>query len=154
VSESGGTPPSFLTSALHGGQCSALRPGRFISGQRVPCTSWIEGWLGPRVGLDAGKRKISCLCWESNPNRPVRSPSLYRLSYPGSCDWNYVYLKKPTEVTSNVFPEDGSRFSHRNIVLFWTRNSVMELGNPECDTTSLEAFLNWLLIGPVNKLII
>jgi hypothetical protein len=28
------------------------------------------------------KRRISCPCWELNPGRPDRSPSLYRLIYP------------------------------------------------------------------------
>jgi hypothetical protein len=30
------------------------------------------------------EKKIACPCWELNHGRPVRSPSLYRLSYPGS----------------------------------------------------------------------
>jgi hypothetical protein len=40
--------------------------------------------MGLRAGLDAvDKRKIFPYC-ESNPGRPARSPSLYRLSYPDS----------------------------------------------------------------------
>jgi hypothetical protein len=40
---------------------------------------------GGRAGLDAvWKRNFSCLCRQSNPDRPTRSPSLYWLSYPGS----------------------------------------------------------------------
>jgi hypothetical protein len=31
-----------------------------------------------------GYREISCPSWEWKFGRPVRSPSLYRLSYPGS----------------------------------------------------------------------
>jgi hypothetical protein len=37
----------FLTSALVGGEWSASRPGRF-----TPGTHCIEGWVGPRPGLD------------------------------------------------------------------------------------------------------
>jgi hypothetical protein len=38
--------------------------------------------VGPRAGLDAEVRgKILCLCRGSNPGRPVRSQTLYRLSY-------------------------------------------------------------------------
>jgi hypothetical protein len=36
---------------------------RFTPGKRTPGTHWIEGWVGPRAGLDAGvRRKILCLC--------------------------------------------------------------------------------------------
>jgi hypothetical protein len=47
----------FLTSALVGGEWSALRPGRFTSG-----THWIRGWVDPRAGLDdVEKRKFLTL---------------------------------------------------------------------------------------------
>jgi hypothetical protein len=36
---------------------AASHPCRFIPGERAPGTHWIGGWLGPRVGLDAEKRK-------------------------------------------------------------------------------------------------
>jgi hypothetical protein len=36
-----------LISALFGDECSASRPGRFISG-----THWIRGWVGSRARLD------------------------------------------------------------------------------------------------------
>jgi hypothetical protein len=40
--------------------------------------------VGARAGLDAGEtRRILCPYRESNPGRPARSPSLYRLSSPG-----------------------------------------------------------------------
>jgi hypothetical protein len=46
-----------------------------------PDTHWIEGWVGPRAGLDAmEKRKILPLPG-IEPGRPVRSQSL--LSYHG-----------------------------------------------------------------------
>jgi hypothetical protein len=39
--------------------------------------------VGPRAGLDtAVKRKIPSSRRKSNPDRPARSQSLYRLSYP------------------------------------------------------------------------
>jgi hypothetical protein len=48
----------FFTSALDRYECSALRSDRFTLGERVPCTHWIGGWVGPRAGLDAvAKRK-------------------------------------------------------------------------------------------------
>jgi hypothetical protein len=42
----------FLTSAIAGGYWSVPRPGRFTPGERAPDTHRIEGWLGPRAGLD------------------------------------------------------------------------------------------------------
>jgi hypothetical protein len=77
--------PPFLTSALDGGDQSASRRGRFTPRKRGPGIHWIGAWVGPCASLDAvEKRKISFLCRESNPGRSVRSPSLYRLSYPAS----------------------------------------------------------------------
>jgi hypothetical protein len=43
-------------------------------------THYVGGWVVPRAGLDTvERRKISCPCQESNPGRPSRSPSPYRL---------------------------------------------------------------------------
>jgi hypothetical protein len=56
----------FLTSVLVGGEWSALRPGRFTTGERTPVTHWIGGWVGPRACLDdVEKKKIL----ESTGNR-------------------------------------------------------------------------------------
>jgi hypothetical protein len=50
-----------------------------------PGTHWIGGWVGLRASLDTGdRRKILRPCRGSNPNRPVRSQTLYCLSYRGS----------------------------------------------------------------------
>jgi hypothetical protein len=60
-------------SGQHHAPRRALPPG-----EREPGIHWIGGWVGPRVGLDAGaRRKILCPCWGSNPSRPVRSQTLY-----------------------------------------------------------------------------
>jgi hypothetical protein len=43
----------------------------FTQGERTPCTHWIGGWVGPRVGLDrdaTGKSPLSLL---SNLDHPV-----------------------------------------------------------------------------------
>jgi hypothetical protein len=50
---------------------------------------------GPRAGLDAeNRRKILCSCWGSNPGCPVRSQTLYWLSYPGSYGRGYFDICK------------------------------------------------------------
>jgi hypothetical protein len=77
----------FLTSALAGGEWSTSRPGRFTSGERASGTHWIGDWVDSRAGLDdVEKRKFMTLPGlELRPfDRPARSQSLYRLSYPGS----------------------------------------------------------------------
>jgi hypothetical protein len=51
-------------------------------GERAPGTHWIGGWVGPRTGLDAVKKRKISHCLESNQGRC--SLSLYRLSYPDS----------------------------------------------------------------------
>jgi hypothetical protein len=56
--------------------------------EKAPGTRWIEGWVGPRPGLDVVlKRKIPTPPPRIEPqssNRTARSQSLYRLSYAGS----------------------------------------------------------------------
>jgi hypothetical protein len=76
---------------------------RFTPGERPPGTHWTGGWVGPGAGLDAeARRKILCLCRGSNPDRPVRSQTLYSLSCPSyfiysrpkiSLVYNFVLLK-------------------------------------------------------------
>jgi hypothetical protein len=73
---SGYIDPSFLTSALVGGEWSASRPDSFTPGERAPGTHWIGGSLGPRAGLgDVEKRKvITLLGLELRPlSRPAHS---------------------------------------------------------------------------------
>jgi hypothetical protein len=77
----------FLTSTLAGGEWSASRPGRFTPVEKVPGTFSVGGSVGSRAGLDdLEKRKFFTLPGlELRPfGRPVRSQSLYRLSYSGS----------------------------------------------------------------------
>jgi hypothetical protein len=63
----------------------------------------IGGWVGPRAGLDAGaKRKILCPCRGSNPDRPVRSQTLYCLSYRGSPVYKYNHQNFQLNLVSEV----------------------------------------------------
>jgi len=62
---------AFLTSALGGGDWSAVRPGSFTPWE-PPSTPCIGRWVGTRAGLDAvAKKKIPTFCRESNPHRPA-----------------------------------------------------------------------------------
>jgi hypothetical protein len=44
--------PSFLTSALDGGESSTSRPSRFTLEEGAPGTHEMKFWVGPRAGLD------------------------------------------------------------------------------------------------------
>ena len=67
----------FLDHGTRGGQCQA--PAALYPRER-PGTHCTGGWMGPRAGLDrCGKSRPNR---DSIPDRPVRSQSLYRLSYP------------------------------------------------------------------------
>jgi hypothetical protein len=67
-----------LTSALDGGEWSALHLGRFTPRERAPVTHWIGGWVGPRSGLDAVvKRKITSPRRESNPRNRSEVPFIW-----------------------------------------------------------------------------
>jgi hypothetical protein len=61
--------------------------GHSVVGEKTPGTHWIEGWLGPRTGLDdVEKRKFLTLPGLKlrHLGCPALSQSLYRLRYPGS----------------------------------------------------------------------
>jgi hypothetical protein len=55
------TAPSFLTSALDGGEWSASCPGRFTREERDPGTHWIGGWVGLSAGMDVVEKRTILL---------------------------------------------------------------------------------------------
>jgi hypothetical protein len=64
-------------------------PADLPPGKDPPGTLWIGGWVGPRTGMDYVERReilpltgLELRAFSS----PVRSQSLYRLSYSGSLD--------------------------------------------------------------------
>jgi hypothetical protein len=63
----------FLTSVLVGDEWSASHPGRFTPVERAPGTYWIEGWVGPKTGLDDVHRQILSLPGLELP--PLRRPA-------------------------------------------------------------------------------
>jgi hypothetical protein len=77
-----------LISALDGGELSASRSGRFIPSERSPIINWIEGWMGPRVGLDTVvKRKIAVPAGNRTLEPQSSSPKLSRYT-----DWAITAL--------------------------------------------------------------
>jgi hypothetical protein len=71
----------FVTLALEGCVWSALRPGRFKPGKDSAPIVQEAGWAPGPVWTCA---KNLALTGIRSPDRPARSQSLYRLSYPGS----------------------------------------------------------------------
>jgi hypothetical protein len=65
----------IFTLALDGDECSTSRPGRFIPRERAGGKNLPQSRSG-RCELE--KTLLPCL--KSNPDRSVRSPSLYRLN--------------------------------------------------------------------------
>jgi hypothetical protein len=98
-----------LNSALEEGEWWASRPGRFTPKERIPCTQWIGGWMGPRAVLDAVKRKISSPRRESNPRTPIIQPIAQRYTdgaIPApSCSPNskYIFEKVYNFCQGNLF---------------------------------------------------
>jgi hypothetical protein len=89
-----------LTSALNGVGCQRHVPAALLPGKRNG-THCIGGWVGPRGGLDGcGKSRPTGIL---SPARPVRSVSLYRLSYPRPLG--------VTQFTNNI---------HRTVIPFFT----------------------------------
>jgi hypothetical protein len=68
-----------LTSALEGGGWSAPRPGRFTPGKDPVPIVQEAGWASGLVWTCAKNLAPTGI---RSPDRPARSQSLYRLSYP------------------------------------------------------------------------
>jgi len=71
-----------MTAALEGGEWSAARPDALYPRER-PGTYFTGEWVGPRASLDGR---------DSIPDRPARSQSLYRLSYPALTPMYQIYF--------------------------------------------------------------
>jgi hypothetical protein len=54
---SGDIVQSFLASALNRGEWSVSLRGPFTSGEGASGTPWIDGLVGPRVGLDTVEKR-------------------------------------------------------------------------------------------------
>ena len=69
-----------MTMALEGGEGSASRPGRSLLPGKDPVPIVQEaGWAPGPVWTGAENLAPTGIC---SPDRPARSQSLYRLSYP------------------------------------------------------------------------
>jgi hypothetical protein len=140
VWESEGIAPPFLTSALHGGEWSASRPGRFTPEQRAPGTHWIGGWVAPRTGLDdVEKRNIS----------PLPELGLRPLGQPGRSQSLSRVLSKNGALTNlNYFQNKGEQIAAFLHVPEWNINVCDKLCRLFC-LLAQSACLQEELPGPL-----
>jgi hypothetical protein len=74
----GGIAPTHFDLCTRWGERSESRPGRTLPRERTLGNHCTGGWEDLRAGLDTEVRgKILCLCRGSNPDRQVRSQTLY-----------------------------------------------------------------------------
>jgi hypothetical protein len=95
---SGGIVPSFVTSALDGNEWSASSPGRFTPDKEPLISIVYEIQWAPQPIWELWRKFFAS--WNSNPGRPTRNRSLYRLSYP---DLYEVVIVIVNNLTSSIF---------------------------------------------------
>jgi hypothetical protein len=81
---SGGIAPPFLTSALDREEWSALRFGRFKSGETAPVPIGYAAECALEAVWTSWRREKSWTRHDSNPGLPAHCPSPYRMSYSDS----------------------------------------------------------------------
>jgi hypothetical protein len=86
---SGGIAPPLRTSSSDGGEWSASHPCQFISRKEVRGSHWIEGWMGPRAGVDSMKKRKSVASAGNHPFRGLVSVSTELSRFPFLCMEDY-----------------------------------------------------------------
>ena len=87
-----------MTTALEGGEWSAARPGRTLPPGKTQCPFYRR--MGGPQGRSGRAENLPPPHWDSIPDRPARSQSLYRLSYRAHILLRYLLQ---ITATSNVF---------------------------------------------------
>jgi hypothetical protein len=117
---------SFLTSALDAVSGQSQPRPHFTPGERTPGTHCTGGWVDPRAGLDTeakGKILLPLPGIEpQSPARPVRSQTLYWLSYPGSMQFKIVGEVEAKLRSLLTSPSDADE----SLVSWWTSRSTSE----------------------------
>jgi hypothetical protein len=85
---------SFFNLGVRWGGWSTLRSGRFSSGNEIRYPLYRR--LGGPQGRSGRVRKISPPTGIRSPDRPVRSQSLYRLSYRSPRNIQHLFYKRET----------------------------------------------------------
>jgi hypothetical protein len=103
-------------------------PAALYPRERTPGTHCTWGWVGLRAGLDTEIRgKNSCLCRGSNLDRPVRSQTLYWLSY---CQiTGYLCSASPAVISQN---EEYDENVEAGNISFSASGTSAHLSQPKC----------------------
>jgi hypothetical protein len=96
----------ILTLAQVGGERSASRPGSLTTGERSPDTHGIEGWMGPRAGLDDVEKSTVWTSRDSNSDSSVFQPTA---SCNSDCAILTLHLPPPPKKV-NCFLVTSTRF--------------------------------------------
>jgi hypothetical protein len=105
-----------------------LHAPAFLPQERAPGTHWIGGLVRPRVGVGVVQNiQISCPCQKSNPGRPSRSPSLYRLSYhwPKKSSVRYLQLSYIYLSLHNIISLIYTYWKLTEVILPHTRSVIV-----------------------------
>jgi len=65
--------------------------------ERAPVSHSTGGWVDLRAGLERREDKIACPLG-TNPDRPARSDSIYRLRYPGPYSYEGGALEESKKI--------------------------------------------------------
>ena len=96
-----------MTAALEGGEWSAARPGRTLSLGKTQYQFLQEAEWTPGPVWTGGK---SCPYRNSIPDRPPRSQSLYRLSYPAHLGGGELLISHSGRFSSDKEGRDARWF--------------------------------------------
>ena len=89
-----------MTTTLEGGEWSAARPGRSLSPGKDPVPILQEAWWASGPVWTGGKTRPHR---NSILDRPARSQSLYRLSYPAHTDVKHKMLIMGYNITYTIY---------------------------------------------------
>jgi hypothetical protein len=99
------------------GEWSASRPIRFTPGEKASGTHRIGGWVDPRTSLDAVENRKILPSREWNPDSPTHSPSLHRLSYPDSFQYNTLKTQSATGINCDGMGNTYDPFCNMSLTL-------------------------------------
>jgi hypothetical protein len=144
-------PTHALPRHYMGASCQRYAPAALYPGEMIPGTHWTGGWVGPRAGLDTEFRwKIVLplpVIEPRSPGRPVRSQTLYCLSYPAAPATSFGTLcQNPASFTSASHYGDSGSIKGQCMWDLWLINWHRHLFLSQCSVFLLN-------LNSVNQLI-
>ena len=131
-----GIAPLFFNLGARWGGWSAPRPGRFTSWKDPIPIVQLAGWTSEPVWTGAENLVATGI---RSSDRPVRSESLYRLSYPG---YLYIYISTVIPRLTKII-RSGITFVSRNVILYKLYKYIIHF-----------ILLNWKYVNNVFTIIL